>query len=55
MRLKCPADADSLEEAGEQLFTFKRAALAVEERAQHDRLRATERGVQAAHLEHDHF
>ncbi len=46
-RLRCPAVAASLEEAGDRLFAFLR--LPVEVGADHERDRAAPRGVQAPH------
>src|SRR4051812_23862665 len=53
-RLKHHAVADSLEEAGDRLFTFhSSAAEPVEERAHHERHRTAARGVQAADQDAD--
>ena len=53
-RLKCKAVADSVEEAGDRLFTFTRlSAEPMEERAYHQRDRAPPRGVQAPHQDPD--
>ena len=47
-RLKCKAVADSLEEAGDRLFTFTRLPRQpMEERSHHQRDRTAPRGVQA--------